>query len=121
MRASAPAGCSPRGLRGVDLFLQGLFLCRERGFITFAEPMSASSGRWTLVRLQGEPLSLYVEQEVDQELPYLFCVALTHPFRSEGGVEGAMLPSVGASSDTSDELLSGKSEWRPVPRSLGVG
>jgi len=61
-----------------------------------------------------------VEQEVDQELPYLFCVALTHPFRSEGGVEGAMLPSVGASSDTSGELLSGKSEWRPVPCSLGV-
>ena len=49
-----------------------------------------------------------------------FCVALTHPFRSEGGVEYARLPSVGASSDTSDELLSGKSEWRPVPHSIGV-
>ena len=32
-----------------------------------------------------------------------------------------MLPSVGASSDTSGELLSGKSEWRPVPHSIGVG
>ena len=32
-----------------------------------------------------------------------------------------MLPSVGASSDTPGELLSGKSEWRPEPHSLGVG
>ena len=32
-----------------------------------------------------------------------------------------MLPSVGVSSDTSGELLSGKSEWRPVPHSIGVG
>jgi hypothetical protein len=32
-----------------------------------------------------------------------------------------MLPSVGASDDISGELLLGKSEWRLVPRSLGVG
>jgi hypothetical protein len=44
-----------------------------------------------------------------------------HPFRSEGGVEGAMLPLVGASSDTPGELLSGKSKWRHVPRLIGVG
>ena len=31
-----------------------------------------------------------------------------------------MLPLVGASSDTSGELLSGKSEWRDEPRLLGV-
>ena len=40
---------------------------------------------------------------------------------SEGGVEYVRLPSVGASGDTSGELLSGKSEWRPMPHSIGVG
>ena len=54
------------------------------------------------------------------EVSLSFCAALMHPFRSEGGVECARLPSVGASSDTSDELLSGKSEWRPMPHSIGV-
>ena len=70
---------------------------------------------------QEEPPSLCSEQESDQEFSYLFCAVLAHPFRLEGGVECARLPSVGASSDTSDELLSGKSEWRPVPHSVGVG
>ena len=65
--------------------------------------------------MQEEPPSLYAEQEGDQEFLCLFCAALAHPFHSEGGVEYAMLPSVGASSDTSGELLLGKSEWRPVP------
>ena len=50
-----------------------------------------------------------------------FLAALTHPFPLEGGVEHAKLPSMGASSDISGELLSGKSEWRPVPHSIGVG
>ena len=87
----------------------------------FAEPMNASSGCWAVACLQGEPPSLCAEQEDDQEFPWLFGAALTHPFRSEGGVEYARLPSVGASSDTSGELLSGKSKWRPVPHSIGVG
>ena len=85
VRASAPAWCSPRGPRGVDFFLQGLFTCL-RGFIAFAEPVSASSGRWVSVWLQEEPPSLCAEQEGDQEFPCLFCTALAHPFRSEGGV-----------------------------------
>ena len=87
----------------------------------FAEPLSASSGRWILAWLQEEPLSLCAEQEGDQEFPCLFWAALAHPFCSEGGVEYARLPSVGVSSDTSGELLSGKSKWRPVPHSIGVG
>ena len=90
-------------------------------FIMFAEPTSASSGRWASAWLQEEPPSLCSEQEGDQEFPYLFCAALTYPFRSEGGVEDARLPSVGTSSDTSGELLSGKSKWRHVPRSIGDG
>ena len=80
-----------------------------------------SSGHWALACLQEEPPSLYAEQEGDQEFPCLFCAALMHPFCLEGGVEYARLPLVGASSDTSGELLSGKSEWRPMPHSLGVG
>ena len=87
----------------------------------FAEPPSASSGRWVSAWLQEEPPSLRTEREGDQEFPCLFCATLAHPFCSEGGVEYARLPSVGASSDISGELLSGKSEWRPVPHSIGVG
>ena len=77
------------------------------GFIVFAEPLSASSGRWVLAWLQEEPSSLCAEQEGDQEFPCLFWVALAHPFCLEGGVEYARLPSVGASSDTSGELFIG--------------
>ena len=36
-------------------------------------------------------------------------------------MEYARLPSVGASSDISGELLSGKSKWRLMPHSIGVG
>ena len=61
----------------------------------FAKPSSASSGRWVSARLQEEAPSLYAEQEGDQKFPYLFCAALAHPFRSEGGVEYAKLPSEG--------------------------
>ena len=75
----------------------------------------------SLAGLQEEPPSLYAEQEGDQEFPCLFCAALAHPFCLEGGVEYVRLPLVGVSSDTSGELLSGKSKWRPVPHSIGVG
>ena len=87
----------------------------------FAKPPSVSSGHWASAWLQEEPSSLCSEQEGDQEFPYLFCAALAHPFCSEEGVEYARLPLVGASSDTSGEQLSGKSKWRPVPHSIGVG
>ena len=35
-------------------------------------------------------------------------------------MEHVKLPSVGTSSDTSSEMLSGKSKWRPMPHSIGV-
>ena len=54
-------------------------------------------------------------------VPLAFYVTLAHPFRSEGGVEYVRLPLVGASGDTSGELLSGKSKWRPMPHSIVVG
>ena len=53
-------------------------------------------------------------------VPLAFCATPAHPFRSEGRVEYVRLPSGGASGDTFGELLSGKSEWRPVPHSIGV-
>ena len=49
-----------------------------------------------------------------------FLVVLMHPFRSKGGVEHAKLPSVGASSDISGELLSGSPSGGPCPYSIGV-
>ena len=64
-------------------------------FIVFVEPPSASLGRWASAWLQEEPPSLCSEQEGGQEFSCLFCAALAHPFRSEGGVEYARLPSVG--------------------------
>ena len=84
------------GLGAQFLSLKGISLVAGRA----PEPLHGARGR------SGVPLA--------------FCVTLAHPFHSEGGVEYARLPSVGASSDTSDELLSGKSKWRPMPHSIGV-
>ena len=90
-----------------------ILFVRKEGL--FAKPPSAILGRWVSARLQEEPSSLCSEQEGDQGFPCLFCAALTHPFRLEGGVEDARLPSVGASSDTSGELLSGSPSGGPCP------
>ena len=65
--------------------------------------------------LQEEPLSLYKERGAIRSSPDFLC----DPRAS--GVEYVRLPSVGVSGDTFGELLSGKSEWRPVPHSIGVG
>ena len=87
----------------------------------FAGPVGASSDRGASTMLRKEPLSLRLEREGRQGFSRLFCTTLMLPFRSKGGVERASLPSVGTSGGTSGELLSGKSEWRPMPHSLGVG
>ena len=71
-------------------------------------------------RLQEEPLA-FARSERMIRGSLTFYATLTLPFFSEGGVEYARLPSVGTSGDIFGELLLGKSEWRPVPRSLGVG
>ena len=117
-RASA---WSERAIRSFPVFFMRpsrILFVQKEGW--FAEPSSASLGRWVLAWLQEEPSSLCSEKEGDQEFSCIFCAALAHPFHSEGGVECAKLPSVGVSSDTSGELLSGKSKWRPVPHSIGV-
>ena len=54
-------------------------------------------------------------------VPLSFLVALAHHFRLEGGMEHAKLALVGTSSDIFGEVLSGQSEWRPVPHSIGLG
>ena len=85
-----PPGVAPEALEEWIYSSRGFFPVELGGFVAFAEPPSASSG-W----LPEEPPSLCSEQEGGQEFPYLFCVALAHPFCSEGGVEYARLPSAG--------------------------
>ena len=114
-----PPGVAPEALEGWFHSFRGFSLLSE-GFYHVRRALECEFRSLVSAWLQGEPPSLYAKQEGDQEFPCLFWVALAHPFRSEGGVEYARLPSVGASSDTSDELLLGKSEWRPVPHSIGV-
>ena len=90
-----PPGVAPKALEEWIYSSRGFFPIEWGGFAAFTEPLSASSGRWVLAWLQEEPPSLCAEQEGDQEFPCLFCAAFAHPFRSEGGVEYARLPSVG--------------------------
>ena len=88
----------------------------------FAEtPSRAILGRWVSARFAGRAPKPPHGEKGRSGVPLAFYVTLEHPFRSEGGVEYVRLPLVGVSGDTSGELLSGKSEWRPVPHSIGVG
>ena len=116
-----PLGVAPEALEEWIYSSRGFSHIVRGGFIVFAEPTSATRVAGSSAWLQEEPPSRCAEQEGNQGFPCLFCVALMHPFCLEGGVEYARLPSVGVSSDISGELLSGKSEWRPVPRSIRVG
>ena len=62
-----------RGRSGVPLaFVQPsrILFVRKEGL--FAEPSSASLGRWVSAMLLEEPLSLCMEREGDQEFPWLF-------------------------------------------------
>ena len=114
-----------RGRSGVSLsFLGGpraSFLFGKRGVYRVSQALECKFGSLGLGLVAGRAPEPLLGARGDQEFPCLFCAALTHPFRSEGGVEYVRLPSVGMSSDTSGELLSGKSKWRPVPHSIGVG
>ena len=105
----------------MDSFFQGLFLTLSEGFYRIRRAHECEFGSRGLGRIAGgapEPLH---GARGRLGVPLAFCVTLAHPFRLEGGVECVRLPSVGTSVGTSGELLSGKSEWRPVPRSLGDG
>ena len=105
----------------MDLLLQGLFSLLSKEFYRVCRAHEYEFGSLDLGLVAGrapEPLPRARGRSV---VSLSFLVALAHPFRSEGGVEHVKLPSVGASSDISGELLSGQSKWRPVPRSIGVG
>ena len=86
----------------------------------FAEPFACEPRPLGLVKFAGRAPEPPRGVRGRSGVPLAFCTTLALPFRSEGGVEHARLPSVGASDDISGELLSDKSEWRPVPHSIGV-
>ena len=109
-----------RGRSGVPLAFwrpSRILFVQKEGL--FAEPLSASLGHWVSARFAGRAPEPPHGARGRSGVPLAFYATLAHPFCSEGGVEYARLPSVGASGDTSGELLSGKSEWRSVPHSIG--
>jgi hypothetical protein len=101
VRASAPAGCSPRGLGGVISLLRGLNASRNAsaGLVVpscelavarvYGRGPSSRAGMLTLSTvwpepgLREQPPSLCTEQEGDQGQTRLFAYAPTSPFRKE--------------------------------------
>ena len=131
VRASAPAGCSPRGLGGVVTLLRGLntSLNASAGLVVpscelavarvHGRVPSSRAGMLTLPTvwpepgLREQPPSLCTGREDGQGLTRLFSYAPLSPFRKEGG--SAMLPSEGAEHGVSSELLTGDPSGRPCP------
>ena len=91
----------------MDLFLQGLFLTLSEGFYCIRRAHKCEFRSWGLGKIAGRALEPLHGARGRSVVSLSFLAALAHPFRSEGGVEHAKLPSVGASSDISGELLSG--------------
>ena len=110
VRASAPAGCSPRGLGGVVLLLRGLNALRNAsaGLVVpscelavarvHGRGPSSRAGMLTLstVRpepgLREQPPSLRTGREDDQGQTRLFTYAPTSPFRKEEGGSAPCYP-----------------------------
>ena len=110
VRASAPAGCSPRGLGGVVLLRRGLNALRNasaglvvpsceqavarvhcRGPSSWAGMLTLSTV-WPEPGLREQPPSLRTGREDDQGHTRLFAYAPTSPFRKEeGGVRHVTL------------------------------
>jgi hypothetical protein len=130
--ASAPAGCSPRGLGGVVRLLRGLSAFRDTsaGLVVpscelvvarvHGQVSSSRAGILTLSTvwpgpgLREQPPSLRTEREEGQGLTRLLSYAPSSPFRKEEG-ESAMLPSEGVEHGVSSELLMGDPSGRPCP------
>src|SRR5688572_31014628 len=89
VRASAPAGCSPRGLGGVVTLLRGLntFRNASAGLVV---PSCERFGRSRFLREQ--PPSLCTGREDDQGQTRLFTYAPTSPFRKEEGGSAPCYP-----------------------------
>ena len=106
VRASAPAGCSPRGLGGVVTLLRGLNTlaglvvpsCELAVARVHGRGPSSRAGMLTLstVRpepgLREQPPSLRIGREGDQGQTQLFCIRPYVAFPQGGGGECAMLP-----------------------------
>jgi hypothetical protein len=132
VRASAPAGCSPRGLGGVVSLLRGLNASRNAsaGLVVpsservvaqvYGRGPSSRAGMLTLSTVRPEPglreqsPSLCTGREGDQGQTRLFAYAPALPFRKEEG-ESAMLPSMGAEHGVSGVLQAGNPSGRPCP------
>ena len=110
VRASAPAGCSPRGLGGVVSLLRGLNALRNASVAlvvpscelvvarVYGRVPSSRAGMLTLstVRpepgLREQPPSLRTGREDDQGQTRLFTYAPTSPFRKEEGGSAPCYP-----------------------------
>jgi hypothetical protein len=110
VRASAPAGCSPRGLGGVVSLLRGLIASRNAstGLVfpscelavarVYGRVPSSRAGMLTLstVRpepgLREQPPSLCTGREGDQGHTRLFIYAPASPFRKEEGGKAPCCP-----------------------------
>ena len=86
VRASAPAGCSPRGPGGVGLLLQGLFSPLSKEFYRVCRAHECEFGSLGLGLVAGRTLEPPHGARGRSVVSLSFLMALTHPFRSEGGV-----------------------------------
>ena len=110
VRASAPAGCSPRGLGGVVTLLRGLnafrdasaglvvpscelAVARVHGRVPSSRAgMLTLSTVWPEPGLREQPPSLCTGREDDQGQTRLFTYAPTSPFRKEEGGSAPCYP-----------------------------
>ena len=133
VRASAPAGCSPRGLGGVVSLLRGLNALRN-ALASLVVPScelviarvhsrvpSSRASMLTLSTvslepgLREQPPSPRTEREDGQGQTRLFYIRPCVAFPQGGGGESAMLPLEGAEHGVSSELLTGNPSGRPCP------
>jgi hypothetical protein len=123
VRASAPAGCSPRGLNALRNASAGLVVpsCELAVARVHGRGPSSRAGMLTLstVRpepgLREQPPSLCTGREGDQGQTRLFYIRPYVAFPQGGGGESAMLPSMGTEHGVSGELQAGNPSGRPCP------
>ena len=86
MRASAPAGCSPRGPGGVGLLLQGLFSPLSKEFYRVCQAHECEFGSLGLGLVAGRTPEPPHGARGRSVVSLSFLTALTHLIRSEGGI-----------------------------------
>ena len=133
VRASAPAGCSPRGLGGVVTLLRGLNTLRNAsaGLVVpscelavarvHGRGPSSRAGMLTLSTVWPEPVFARAAPEPlhrarGRSGTYsTFYIRPYVAFPQGGGGECAMLPSMGTEHGVSGELQAGNPSGRPCP------